>query len=209
MLSGKRILVLAPHTDDGELGCGGTMHKLVRDNEVYYAAFSSCQQSVPEGFAADVLVKEMNAATRILGIKNENLFLFDYEVRTFSSRRQEILDEFIKLKKDIAPHLVFMPSKNDVHQDHSVITNEGIRAFKYSSILCYELPWNNFSFTTSCFVSLTEENVQAKCEAIAAYHSQKSRPYANQEFIRSLAKVRGVQAGSNYAEAFEVIRWLI
>jgi N-acetylglucosamine malate deacetylase 1 len=209
MLSGKRILVLCPHTDDGELGCGGTIHKLLSDNEVYYAAFSSCQHSVPDGFAADVLVNEMQAATRILGVKKESLFLFDYEVRTFSSRRQEILDELIKLKKDIAPHLVFMPSINDVHQDHSVITNEGIRAFKYSSILCYELPWNNFSFITSCFVSLTEENVQTKCEAIAAYHSQKSRPYANQEFIRSLAKVRGVQAGSTYAEAFEVIRWLI
>ena len=209
MLSGKRILVLAPHTDDGELGCGGTIHKLLSDNEVYYAAFSSCQHSVPDGFAADVLVKEMNAATRILGIKNENLFLFDYEVRTFSSRRQEILDELIKIKKDISPHLVFMPSKSDVHQDHFVITNEGIRAFKSSSILCYELPWNNFSLTTSCFVSLTEEYVQAKCEAIAAYHSQRTRPYADQEFIQSLAKVRGVQAGSKYAEAFDVIRWFI
>ena len=209
MVKNKRILVLAPHTDDGELGCGGAINKLLEENEVYYVAFSACQKSVPPPFDADVLTKEVVAATNILGIKKENLILLDYDVRTFSYRRQDILDDILKLRKDIAPNIVFMPTQHDIHQDHFTITNEGIRAFKFSSILCYELPWNNYSFNTSCFVPLNERHIQIKCEALSAYKSQAFRPYGNHDFIRSLAKVRGVQSGHLYAEAFELIRWII
>ena len=209
MIEQKRIVVLAPHTDDGELGCGGTIHRLAQNNEVFYAGFSSCQISVPDGFPPDVLQKEMNEATRVLGIKKENLILFDFEVRTFSEHRQGILDELIKIKKELSPDIVFMPSLQDVHQDHTTIAHEGRRAFKGCSILGYELPWNNFSFAPGCFVSLTEENVRKKCEAIGVYQSQSHRSYTAADFTRSLAKVRGVQSGHLYAEAFEVIRWII
>src|SRR6478735_7346919 len=141
MISGKRILVLAPHTDDGELGCGGTLARLVRSNEVYYVAFSSCKQSVPIGFGEDVLKEEMKDATKILGIKEENIIMMDYDVRRFSYQRQEILDDLIRIKKELSPDLIFMPSPTDIHQDHCTITSEGIRAFKYASILSYEMPW--------------------------------------------------------------------
>jgi hypothetical protein len=96
-----------------------------------------------------------------------------------------------------------------VHQDHFTITNEAFRAFKYSSILSYEMPWNNFSFDTSCFISLEPEHLQAKCDALSVYQSQADKPYASHDFIRSLAKVRGIQAGHAFAEAFEVVRWII
>jgi LmbE family N-acetylglucosaminyl deacetylase len=209
MITQKRILVLAPHTDDGELGCGGAIAKFIPSNEIYYAAFSSCRQSVPEGFASDVLVGEMRTATGILGIKKENILLLDYEVRTFSYQRQAILDDLLRIKKEIEPDVVFLPSGNDVHQDHLTIACEGTRAFKYSSLLGYELPWNNFSFNPGCYVSLTAEAVEKKCEAIASYQSQAHRSYTHEDFVRSLAKVRGVQSGQEYAEAFEVLRWII
>ncbi|HYO23298.1 MAG TPA: PIG-L family deacetylase [Flavisolibacter sp.] len=209
MIKNKRILVLAPHTDDGEFGCGGTIHKLAPFNEIYYAAFSVCRISVRAGFDPNVLENEVRAATKVLGIKQENLILFDYEVRTFNYRRQEILDDILTIKKNIAPDLVLLPSKNDVHQDHFTITNEAVRAFKYSSILSYEMPWNNFSFDTSCFSTLETEHLQAKCDALSVYQSQAHKPYASHDFIRSLAKVRGVQAGHEFAEAFEVVRWII
>jgi LmbE family N-acetylglucosaminyl deacetylase len=206
----KKVLVLAPHTDDGEFGCGGTISKLIENgSEVYYAAFSACQQSVLPGFPADILVTEVKAATNILGIKSSNLLLFDYEVRTFNYHRQAILDDILVLKKQINPDLVFMPSINDIHQDHFTIANEGVRAFKWSTILCYELPWNNFNFNTSCFISLENKHVDKKMEALSAYKSQMHRPYANEEFIRGLAKTRGVQSGNNYAETFEIIRFNI
>ena len=206
----RRILVLAPHTDDGEFGCGGTIAKFIEEgNDVYYAAFSACQQSVLPQFPSDILITEVKEATRILGVQPSNLVLFDYDVRTFGYRRQEILDDLIRLRADIQPDLIFMPTLADVHQDHKTIAEEGMRAFKFNSILTYELPWNNFSFQTSCFIHLSEENVQTKVKALQAYQSQAHRPYSDEDFIRSLARTRGVQIGTRYAEAFELVRWII
>ena len=206
----KKVLILSPHTDDGEFGCGATITKLIEDgSEVYYAAFSACEQSVLPEFPKDILTKEVKAATQILGIKPENLILFKYDVRTFNYHRQAILDDIIKLKNEIQPDLVFTPSVNDIHQDHATISNEAVRAFKFTSILCYELPWNNFNFTTTCFFKLNENHVLNKVNALKEYKSQAHRSYADEDFIRSLARIRGVQIGAQYAEVFEMVRWII
>jgi LmbE family N-acetylglucosaminyl deacetylase len=206
----KRIFILAPHTDDGEFGCGGTIAKLVDEgHEVYYIAFSACEQSVLPEFPSDILKTEVKKATLELGIKPENLILFSYDVRTFNFKRQEILQDMIDLRIKYKPDLVFMPSVKDIHQDHNTIAVEGLRAFKFTSILCYEVPWNNFSFETSSFVILDEKYIQMKSNAMAKYVSQAHRSYANEEFIRSLARTRGVQIGEKYAETFDVVRWIL
>lgn len=206
----KKILVLAPHTDDGEFGCGGTIHKFVNmGKEVFYAAFSTAEESVPAHMPRDILTTEVTAATKVLGIKPDHLLLYKYRVRRFATERQEILEDLVKLNKDIKPDLVFMPSLNDLHQDHTTIANEGLRAFKKTSILGYELPWNNLTFTTQSFISLSEENLEAKLKALDCYNSQKGRDYTSDEYIRSLAITRGIQIGIKYAETFEVIRWII
>ncbi|MBD79828.1 MAG: LmbE family protein [Crocinitomicaceae bacterium] len=206
----KRILVLAPHTDDGEFGCGGTINKLIKEgHDVYYAAFSACQQSVLPQFPSDILITEVKAATLVLGIEPEKLFLFDYDVRTFNYKRQNILDDLIKLRTEIQPDIVFMPSLNDLHQDHKTIADESLRAFKFSTIFCYEMPWNNITFTTSAFFVLSEEHVAVKVDALKQYNSQAHRTYANENFIRSLATTRGVQIGSKYAESFELLRYVV
>lgn len=206
----KRILVLAPHTDDGEFGCGGTIAKLIEEgNDVFYAAFSACQQSVLPQFPSDILITEVKAATNVLGVRSENLILFDYDVRTFGYHRQEILDDLIRMRADIKPELIFMPDLNDIHQDHATVATEGLRAFKFSSILSYELPWNNLTFTTSSFVHLEERHVATKVRALQEYQSQAHRPYSDEDFLRSVARTRGVQIGTKYAEAFSVVRWII
>jgi N-acetylglucosamine malate deacetylase 1 len=206
----QRILVLAPHTDDGELGCGASIAKfLEQGHEVYYAAFSACEISVPSHLPSDILIKEVKAATSLLGIIPENLFLFNYEVRTFSYHRQSILQDMIDLKNKLEPNLVLVPSLTDLHQDHGTISQEALRAYKTVSILSYELPWNNISFDTTCFIPLNENHVMKKVEALAQYDSQKHRPYANEEFIRGLARTRGVQINERYAEVFEVVRWVM
>ena len=210
MEKSKNILVLAPHTDDGELGCGGTINRKVEEGyTVYYVAFSICTRSLPAHLPPDTLAKEVKEATRILGLKPDNLILFDYDVRRFNSVRQEILEEMVKIKKQIEPELVYVPSPADIHQDHKVISDEGLRAFKQTSILGYELPWNNLTFNTQCFVKLEERHIRKKIEALQAYESQKSRTYLNADFIHSLAVTRGVQIQSAYAETFEVIRWVV
>ncbi len=203
----KRALILAPHTDDGEFGCGGTIAKLIEQGvEVYYIAFSACEQSVLPQFPPDILITEVKEATKELGIKSEHLLLLKYNVRTFNFNRQSILDDLIKFREKLNPDLVFIPSLNDIHQDHATIADEAVRAFKFTNILSYEMPWNNFNFTTTNFVLLSENHIEAKLRALRKYKSQAHRPYANEEFIRSLARTRGVQIGQKYAEVFEVIR---
>ena len=210
MLKDKKILVLAPHTDDGEFGCGATIAKLIEDgNQIFMAAFSACEQSVLKKYPSDVLVTEIKNATKELGIKPEDLFLYDYNVRIFNERRQDILQDLIGLREKINPDIIFMPSLQDIHQDHNVIANEGLRAFKFSSILAYEMPWNNLTFNTSSFVILEERHIQKKIDALKEYKSQSHRAYCNEEFIRSLARTRGVQINAQYAETFEVVRWII
>ena len=207
MIKPNKVLVLAPHTDDGEFGCGGTISKLINQGaEVHYVAFSACEQSVLPEFPSDILITEVKKATLALGIKKENLHLLKYDVRTFNYNRQAILDDIINFKKQINPDLVFIPSLNDIHQDHATIANEAVRAFKFVNILSYEMPWNNFSFSTTSFFILDEEHMKTKIKALNKYKSQEHRSYANKDFIMSLAKVRGVQVGQKYAEVFEVVR---
>jgi N-acetylglucosamine malate deacetylase 1 len=206
----EKVLVLAPHTDDGEFGCGGTISKLIEGGaEVHLAAFSACEQSVLKKFPSDVLVGELKNATAVLGVQPQFLYLYDFQVRIFNERRQDILQTLIGLRETINPDLVLMPALNDIHQDHNTLAQEGLRAFKFSSILCYEMPWNNLTFETSCFVHLQEKHIRKKVEALMEYKSQSHRPYCNEEFIRSLARTRGVQINTHYAETFEVVRWII
>lgn len=206
----RKALVLAPHTDDGEFGCGGTMAKLLDEGaEVHYAAFSSAEKSLPAGMAPDILVREMTAAMAALGINPERLHIFDYSVRDFPEHRQSILDDMLKLKASVDPDLVLLPSVNDTHQDHLTVAHEGFRAFKDRTILGFEIPWNNRTFNTESFVLLAQRHVDAKIAALRCYKSQLDRFYANEEFIRALAKTRGTQIGAPHAEAFEVVRWVI
>jgi LmbE family N-acetylglucosaminyl deacetylase len=206
----NRVLVLAPHTDDAEFGCGGTIAKFLElGKQVFCTAFSACKQSVHPELPENILELEVREASAELGLPPENLHLYNFEVRTFNYHRQNILDHLIQLREKLKPDLVLMPSLNDIHQDHKTIAEEGLRAFKFSSILCYEMPWNNLHFTTTAFVVLNERQVNKKVAAVEQYHSQQDRPYANAEFIRSLAITRGTQIHQKFAEVFEVLRWVM
>ena len=210
MIDKRKIIILAPHTDDGEFGCGGTIAKLIKSGaEVYYVAFSTAEESVPSQFPKDILKKEVKKATKVLGVEENNLIIYNYRVRHLAFHRQEILEDLVKLNAEINPDLVFIPSKHDLHQDHSTVAIEGIRAFKRTSVLGYEIPWNNLNFSTQCFSILSEENLAIKINALKCYESQMGKDYASEDFIRSLARTRGTQVGEDLAEVFEVVRWRI
>ncbi|MBN8675924.1 MAG: PIG-L family deacetylase [Chitinophagales bacterium] len=206
----KTILVLSPHTDDGELGCGASIAKFTSEGcRVVYAAFSLCRNSLPAGLAPDTLANEMRKATAKLGIDKNDLELFDYPVRLFGEQRQAILDDLLQLNKKYKPAIVFVPSSADIHQDHGVIYAEALRAFKYSSIYGYEMPWNNFSFAGTTFIIVNRRQLEKKIAALSQYQSQQHRSYMQPSFTEALATVRGVQSGSVYAECFETIRSVI
>jgi len=209
-LSGKKILVLAPHTDDGELGCGGTIARLLEEgSHIKCIAFSIAEDSVPAGFAKDALAKEFQLAMQTLGVASEDIHYHRFKVRHFPEFRQAILQVLIDIRNSYQPDIIFVPSLHDIHQDHQVIANEGLRAFKKNSILGYEMPWNNIVFETRCFVELKRTHIERKIEALKQYKTQQHRSYLNADFIFGLAKTRGTQFESEYAEAFEVVRWVI
>jgi len=206
---GARVLVVCPHTDD-EFGCAGSIARFLDEGaEVHYSALSRCEQSVPDGLPLDTLERECRAATKALGIPEGNVSVLDYEVRHFPSVRQEILEYFVRLNRELRPTVVLLPSASDTHQDHATVAQEGFRAFKISTILGYELPQNLVSFNNSAFVQLTSEHLDRKLRALAMYESQTFRPYASEQFIRSLATVRGAQVRAEYAEAFELVRLIL
>lgn len=203
----KKVLLLGPHPDDLEFSSAGTISKLIQKKaEVHYAVFSMCEKSVPEGMPPDTIKKELLNSAELLGIKREHLYLFGYEVRLFPQHRQEILEDMVLLNKKIQPDLVLLPCSSDIHQDHQTIHNEGIRAFKNNMILGYEMPWNNFNFESHAYVLLEDENIQKKIEVLKIYKSQSNRFYRSEDYVKSLAVIRGIQIQNKYAEAFEVIR---
>ncbi len=203
----ERVLILAPHTDDGEFGCGGTITRLLEEKaEVRYVAFSIATKSLPEGFPPDTLAKEVRQATAEIGIPEDGLVLHDFEVRTFPQHRQDILELLIALGEEWQPDAVFMPSLHDVHQDHQVVAAEGLRAFKRTTVLGYEIPWNNFNFDYQAYIGLEERHVERKVAALAKYESQQHRNYANPDYIWNLARTRGINVNRELAEVFEVYR---
>lgn len=204
-----KVLVFCAHIDDAESACGGTIARFIEEGkDVIYVAFSTCGKSVPHGFPRDILKTEVKKATGVLGIKPENLILFDYEVREFPAFRQPILENIVKLGRELKPDLVILPSTYDLHQDHQVISREGIRAFKDISMMGYEMLRNNMTFPTKLFITLTKNHINLKLKAISHYQSQAIRSLPPM-FYMSLAKIRGAQIGVKYAEAFEAIRWVV
>jgi LmbE family N-acetylglucosaminyl deacetylase len=130
-------------------------------------------------------------------------------VRQFPEHRQAILELLIEMWEDWRPEAVFMPSLNDIHQDHQVIAAEGLRAFKRTTVLGYEIPWNNFNFAYQAYVALEKPHVERKVKALECYASQQHRNYANPEHIWTRARTHGINIGRDYAEVFEVYRVVV
>jgi len=196
-----KVLVLSPHTDDGELGAGGTIARLVDGGrDITYFAFSAPR---------DFLHKECKESLKILGVKKFKIF--DFKARYFHHARQEILDILYEFNQKHEPHLILTPSTNDLHQDHQTITNEVLRAFKSSTILGYELPWNLIVARENAFVSLEERHVEAKLNSCWKYQSQieQKRVYFDKDYLRSLLRSTGLKIRTQYAEAFEAIKLVL
>jgi N-acetylglucosamine malate deacetylase 1 len=206
------ILIISPHTDDAELGCGGTISKFIEmEKDVTLLALSTAEKSIPSEFSSNSTKNEMIQACKTLGLDNDHIRILDFEVRVFPHQRQEILDSLIKIRNELNPQIVMVPSVKDTHQDHQVVTNEALRAFKKSSlsIYGYEQPWNCFTFDTNTFVELEEHHIKKKINALKQYKTQSIKEYFDEEFIRGLARTRGVTIGTKYAESFEVIKQII
>ena len=201
------ILVLSPHTDDCELGCGGSLTKWSAEgHNIFVVVFSLCWQSIPREFDKDSTTNECNASMEQLGV---DCIKYGFEVREFPQSRQEILDKLIFWRDSFKPDLVVGTSLNDIHQDLKTIAEEMQRAFR-CSIISYELPYTTLNFRPTYYVPLERKHIENKISLLSNYKSQiaKGKGYIDPEFNYGLAKVRGAQIDKEYAESFEVIRWI-
>ena len=194
----KKVLALAPHTDDIELGCGGFLSKLKEQSTIHAIAFSEAQP-----LSVGNPVDEFNDAMAVINASYEFL---DLKPRYFHENRQEILDYLWNERNENDYDLVLCPSSYDHHQDHQVVYEECFRAFKKTSIFGYEMPWNNRTFSTDVFVKLEKENLDDKFKMLDCYKTQGERVFMNKDYIFDVARTRGLQVGCEYAECYEAIR---
>ncbi len=175
-MKSERVLILSPHTDDAELGCGGTIIKYLESGkEIKWIVFSIAEDSLPNENDKEKLKKEFLKVVQELNISERDYFIYQFPVRNLNKYRQDILEILVKIKKDYYPDLVIGPSQNDYHQDHQVVSNEMIRAFKMSSsIICFELPWNHINFTATYFEKLDDSHVNKKINLLKNYETQIS-----------------------------------
>jgi LmbE family N-acetylglucosaminyl deacetylase len=199
---GKRILFLGAHPDDIELGCGALLHQIVQKTDVLCVTLSDNQKNPDLQNVKGEHLRSMN----ILGVPEEKVVFGPFHTRVFPDARQEILEYFLKLRKDFQPDLIFTHSKQDVHQDHNTMTEEALRAFRGITVLGFDVVRSTYGFFPHFLVEVTEEDVKKKIKALAEYTTYQDRYYFNSELTRSIMVRHGALAEVPFAEGFDILR---
>ena len=201
-----KILVIAPHTDDAELGVGASISRWTDEgHEVWVLNLSDTSNLIGED-AGSRMRSETRAASLELGVEKEHILFGDFDTRHFDRDRQRLLDFLIQARNSVMPQLVIGPSATDIHQDHYVVAREIARAFGgRASVLGYDTYWNMNYQDSTLVVQVSEEHVNAKIKALSKFESQSERSYMRDENIRAQARVRGLPRGYEFGEAFSVV----
>jgi len=200
--SGNRVLFLGAHPDDIELGCGALLHHIVKQTEVLCVTLSDNQTNPDLKNVRDEHYKSMS----VLGIPKDKTILGPFTTRVFPDSRQEILEYFLKFRTDFKPDLIFVHSKQDVHQDHNTMTDEALRAFRGITVLGFDVVRSSHGFFPHFIVQVTEEDVNKKIEALSQYETYRDRYYFNAELTRSIMMRHGALAELDFAEGFDILR---
>jgi LmbE family N-acetylglucosaminyl deacetylase len=199
---GKRVLFLGAHPDDIELGCGALLHHIVKQTDVLCVTLSDNQKN-PD---LQNVTGEHFASMAVLGVPREKIVFGPFTTRVFPNSRQEILEYFLGLRRDFHPDLIFVHSKQDVHQDHLTMTDESLRAFRGITVLGFDVVRSSYGFFPHFLVEVTEEDVDKKIEALACYETYRDRYYFNRELTRSIMIRHGALAEYPFAEGFDILR---
>jgi N-acetylglucosamine malate deacetylase 1 len=199
---GKKVLFLGAHPDDIELGCGALLHHIVKRTDVLCVTLSDNQKN-PD--LQNVKNEHFDSMTT-LGVSREHIVLGPFTTRIFPESRQEILEYFLQLRKDFHPDLIFVHSKQDVHQDHNVMTDEALRAFRGITVLGFDVVRSSYGFFPHFLAEVTEEDVEKKIEALSCYETYRDKYYFNREVTRSIMVRHGALAECPFAEGFDILR---
>jgi len=199
---GERVLFLGAHPDDIELGCGALLHHIVHQTDVLCVTLSDNQRN-PE--LKDVKGEHFESMA-VLGVPKDKIIFGPFTTRIFPDSRQDILEYFLKIRKDFNPDLIFIHSKQDVHQDHNTMTDEALRAFRGITVLGFDVVRSSYGFFPHFLVEVTEEDVKKKIEALSKYETYRDRYYFNSELTRSIMVRHGALAECPFAEGFDILR---
>jgi LmbE family N-acetylglucosaminyl deacetylase len=197
----RRILCLGSHCDDIEIGCGGTILRLLREHreiEIYWLVFSSTPVRKKEAARAANLF--------LASAKKKKVVIRNYRDSFFPSQQAQIKGEFEKLKKTFVPDVILTHCRHDLHQDHRVICELTWNTFRSHLILEYEIPkYDGDLGAPNFFVGLDRATCQRKAKHILdAFASQRSKQWFTEETFLALPRIRGIEANSRsgYAEGF-------
>ncbi len=199
---GKQVLFLGAHPDDIELGCGALLHHIVKQTDVLCVTLSDNQKN-PD---LQNVKSEHFASMAVLGVPREKIVFGPFTTRVFPDSRQEILEYFLGLRRDFNPDLIFVHSKQDVHQDHLTMTDEALRAFRGITVLGFDVVRSSYGFFPHFLVEVTEEDMEKKIEALSCYETYRDRYYFNRELTRSIMIRHGALAECPFAEGFDILR---
>jgi len=196
------ILVLGAHPDDIEIGCGGTMLRLVADDRVARVRWVVCTG------VGDRAAEARDAASAILdGVPDREVVILGGRDGFLSLTGADLKQSFEGLKSGVEPDVVLTHRRDDRHQDHRFISDLTWQTFRTSMILEYEIPkYDGDIGNPNLFVEIPESVVRRKIEILTTmFPSQLDRDWYDAETFRSVLRIRGMESrsGSGYAEAFE------
>jgi len=194
--------LLGAHPDDIELGCGALLHHIVKETDVLCVTLSDNQKNID----LKNVKEEHYVSMAVLGVPKEKIVFGPFTTRVFPDSRQEILEYFLKLRKDFQPDLIFVHSKQDIHQDHLTMTDEALRAFRGITVLGFDVVRSSYGFFPHFLVEVTEEDVNKKIEALSQYETYRDRYYFHSELTRSIMVRHGALAECPFAEGFDILR---
>jgi LmbE family N-acetylglucosaminyl deacetylase len=197
----SRVLCLGAHCDDIEIGCGGTILKLIElrpDVRVDWVVFSSDPRRATEARAG--------ADAFLAGAGNVTVRIEEFRGRYFPYVGAQIKEYFDALGAELSPDLVFTHHSDDLHQDHRLLSELALNTFREHLILEYEIPkYDGDLSRPNVYVQLDESHCQRKLDTIVrVYESQSDKHWFTPETFRAVLRLRGIEckSPSGYAEAF-------
>jgi LmbE family N-acetylglucosaminyl deacetylase len=196
-----KLLCLGAHADDIEIGCGGTVLRLVAeipDLVVRWIVFSGAGGRETEA--------RNSAAAFLENVSKKQIEVLGFRDGYFPFQGADIKDFFESLKRDFAPSLVLTHWQGDAHQDHRLVAQLTHNTFRDHLVLEYEIPkYDGDLGNPSLFVPLTQAQLRRKVDIIERYFpSQHNRSWFSDETFLALARLRGIgcNAPEGLAEAF-------
>jgi LmbE family N-acetylglucosaminyl deacetylase len=198
----RKILCLGAHSDDIEIGAGGTVLQLVSTNpdlEFLWVVFSA-------GGSAREREARRSAALFLEGAKQQEVIVKDFRDGFFPYDGGRIKEFFEELKKRISPDLIFTHYRDDRHQDHRAICDLTWNTWRNHLILEYEIPkYDGDLGSPNWFVPLRREICNRKIKHICdVFQTQSNKAWLTEDTFQALLRLRGVECAAprGYAEAF-------